>query len=178
MSEFDDPILRDRLSRYAGAPPDSETAYLGVQQRVRHVKRRRVAIWSGAAAIVIGVGAANAMQGPDGAKVTVPPTASTPVANTVTTSTSTTSTSTTTTSTPATTTTAATTTAVRVHTAGPSGGHEPGDGAREPGLGRRGSGGIRGAADRVGHGVATEPRCPPPARSTTVHRQEGPSASS
>ena len=110
MSEFDDPILRDRLSRYAGAPPDSDAAYVGVQQRVRHVKRRRVAIWSGAAAIVIGVGAANALQGPDGAKVTVPPTASTPVANTVTTSTSTTSTSTTATSTPATTTTAVATT--------------------------------------------------------------------
>jgi hypothetical protein len=117
MSEFDDPILRDRLSRYAGAPPDSETAYLGVQQRVRHVKRRRVAIWSGAAAIVIGVGAANALQGPDGAKVTVPPTASTPVANTVAaTSTSTTSTSTTATSTTATSTTATTTAATTIAT--------------------------------------------------------------
>ena len=112
MSEYDDPILRDRLSRYAGAPPDSDAAYVGVQQRVRHVKRRRVAIWSSAAVIVIGVGTANALQGPDGAKVTVPPTASTPVANTVATSPSTTSTSTTTTATPPVTTTAVTTTAV------------------------------------------------------------------
>jgi hypothetical protein len=112
MSEFDDPILRDRLSRYAGEPPDSEAAFLGVQQRVRHVKRRRVAIWSGATAIVIGVGAANALQGSDGAKVSVPPTASTPVANTVATATSTTSTSTTATSMPAVTTTAPATTVV------------------------------------------------------------------
>jgi hypothetical protein len=73
MSEFDDPILRDRLSRYAGTAPGDDAAYAGVQSRVRQVKRRRVAVWSGAAAIVIGVGAAGALTGPDGTKVTVRP---------------------------------------------------------------------------------------------------------
>ena len=160
MSEFDDPILRDRLSRYAGAPPDSDAAYLGVQQRVRHVKRRRVAIWSGAAAIVIGVGTANALQGPDGAKVTVPPDRIDAGGE------------------------------HRrhvhlhdvhlhdrhvdaadhhdrsrhdrgcVHAAGPAGGHEPGDGAREPGLGRR------------------RPAGAPPAESATASRPAAPPSAS
>ncbi|MGD9701698.1 MAG: hypothetical protein AB7Q42_11755 [Acidimicrobiia bacterium] len=98
MNEFDDPILRDRLSRYAGPSPDGDTAYVGVQQRVRHVKRRRAAIWSGAALTVIGVGTANALGGSEGAKVTVPPAAETELPSTVaTTIPTTTSTSTTTT---------------------------------------------------------------------------------
>ncbi|MET0908696.1 MAG: hypothetical protein ABWZ99_04435 [Ilumatobacteraceae bacterium] len=107
MSEFEDPILRDRLSRYAAEPLDGDAGYAGVQQRIRKVKRRRIGIWSGAIVVVIGVGSANALRAPDDAKVTVP-TASTPVTRLPTTSTSTTSTSTPATSTPATSTTVAT----------------------------------------------------------------------
>jgi hypothetical protein len=71
MSDFHDPALRDRLNRYAAAPLDGEAALVGVQQRVRQVKRRRAAIWGSTAVIVIGLGAANALEGPSGTKVTI-----------------------------------------------------------------------------------------------------------
>lgn len=97
MNELDDPVLRDRLSRYAGPAPYAPDAYVGFQARVRQAKRRRAAIWCGtAAAGALAVGALVSLDRGE-------PSAVRPAADTsVTVAASTTSTTTSTTTIPAT----------------------------------------------------------------------------
>jgi hypothetical protein len=63
--EFNDPELARRLGRLAGSTPDVGPAYVGVQQRVAKVRRRRVAMISaaGVSVVVLGVFALRPQSG-------------------------------------------------------------------------------------------------------------------
>lgn len=57
MSEFDDPQLERMLGRAGGALPDVNSAYVQVQGRVRHIKRRRAMVAGSAACFLLATGA-------------------------------------------------------------------------------------------------------------------------
>ncbi|MDO8389670.1 MAG: hypothetical protein Q7V57_04205 [Actinomycetota bacterium] len=57
MSEFDDPQLERMLGRAGGALPDVNSAYVQVQGRVRHIKRRRAMVAGTAACFLLATGA-------------------------------------------------------------------------------------------------------------------------
>jgi hypothetical protein len=66
MSELNDPDLRQELGRLAGPYPDDNVAFAAWQQRVVHVRRRRVVAWTTAAALslVVGTVGVSALQSP------------------------------------------------------------------------------------------------------------------